>query len=207
MRRLPTAVLAVVLALTALAAVVPTAHAAVRIGPSRVVVATKGARAVIERAPFRIAFDRGAGRPVLRQVANRRIDPVRLPLTQDPEPFSLERERDNAVYSPLTFEVGREQRAQWTGVYWAGDLLFSRRSGTVYSALEVIRARRTGRGAALVLSTNDPSGRVLFVSVAPDRGRAIRVRAAPSSPEGVMAMADSFASSRREAFRGFGGRH
>src|SRR5918997_1847296 len=95
---------AVALGLTAVLA--PAAHAAVDIGPERVTVSTTGARAVIERAPLRIAFDRGSGTPVLQQLPNERIEPRDLPRTQDPEPFSLEREPDNAVYAPLTFEVG-----------------------------------------------------------------------------------------------------
>jgi hypothetical protein len=199
---------AAALALAAAGAVAAPAQAAVEIGPSRVVVSKPGARAVINREPFRIAFDRGAGAPVLREVANSRIEPVTLPRTQDPEPFSLEREPDNAVYAPLTFEVGQEQRAQWTGVYWAGDMLFSRRSGAVYRALDVLTTRRRGEGVDLVVSTNDPSGRRLLVTVVPEGAGAIRVRARASVLDGVISIADSFASpSRREAFRGFGGRH
>ena len=58
----------------------------------------------------------------------------------------------------------------------------------------------------LTLSTNDPSGRTLMVTVAPQGADAIRVSAVPSEPAGVAAMADSFNSSTGEAFHGFGGR-
>jgi alpha-glucosidase (family GH31 glycosyl hydrolase) len=194
-------------ALALVAAPAPPAGAAVEIGPERIVVSTPGARALIDRAPLRMAFDRGRGGVVLRQVANARSAPVPLARTQDPEPFSLEREPDNAVYAPLTFEVGEEERAQWTGVYWAGNMLFSRRSGTVYSAQDVVSATRAGDGVEIVASTSDPSGRQLLVTVAPDRRGSIRVQVRPTVADGVISMADSFASPRREAFRGFGGRH
>jgi alpha-glucosidase (family GH31 glycosyl hydrolase) len=197
----------VTVALVLLVALAAPAHAAVEIGPDRVTVSTTGARAVIERAPLRIAFDRGSGSPVLQQLPNERIEPQDLPRTQDPEPYSLEREPDNAAYAPLTFEVGAEERAQWTGVYWAGDMLFSRRQGTVYAARDVLSATPNGEGVDLVVSTNDPSGRLLLVNVAPDTGPSIRVQVRPSTSDGVISMADSFASSEAEAFRGFGGRH
>ncbi len=89
----------------------PGAGAAVRIDDERIVVTDGGDRAVIDRAPFRLGFQDASGRTVLRQVAGQRPRARRLPPTRDPEPLALEQERDNAVYAPLTFEVGREQRA------------------------------------------------------------------------------------------------
>lgn len=178
------------------------AGAAVTVTRARVVVTAGGARAVVQRSPYRLSIG------PLREVANRRIAPRALPPTQDPEPFALEREADHAVYAPLTFEVGSEQRAQWTGVYWAGNMLFSRRSGTTYAARRVIRAQPLfgGTGVRLVLSTNDPSGRRLAVVIGPDV-HGLRVQVVPSSRRGVISMADSFGAGRDEAFRGFGGRH
>ena len=62
----------------------------------------------------------------------------------------------------------------------------------------------------MTLSTNDPSGRELTVSITPQQtpgGTAMRLSATPTDPSGVAAMSDSFASSPQEAFHGFGGRH
>jgi alpha-glucosidase (family GH31 glycosyl hydrolase) len=166
---------------------------------AKIVVRSGAAKAVIERSPYRLSIGPLRSAP---------IGPVReLPPTADPEPFSLERERDNAVYRPLAFEVGQETRGQWDGVYWAGDMLFSRRSGTVYSARRVVGVHRHGRGVRLLVATNDPSGRRLVVLVTPDRAGGIRVRARLSSARGVISIADSFVRGRGEAFRGFGGRH
>ena len=194
---------AVALALVAAAALgaAPGAGAAVTVGKDRIVVRSGGTRAVVQRAPYRLQVG------PLREVANRGIAPRPLPPTQDPEPFSLERRPDSAVYAPLTFEVGSEQRAQWNGVYWAGNMLFSRREGTTYAARRVIAVRRVLDGVKLVLSTNDPSGRRLIVLIAPDEHRKLRVQVTPSSRKGVISMADSFVTRRGEAFRGFGGRH
>ena len=66
-----------------------------------------GATAVVTNVPFNIRFlDRG--RRLLGEVGSvrRPARSRRLPPTQDPEPFTLERDPDRAVYAPLTFEVG-----------------------------------------------------------------------------------------------------
>ena len=84
-----------------------------------------------------------------------------LPSTQDPEPFALEREPDNATYAPLGFELGEETRAQWNAGTWTGDLLFSRRSGEAHFASRVESIRRTGSGAQLVVSTTESGPRLV----------------------------------------------
>ncbi len=182
------------------------AQAAVRITKQRVVVETAGGSAVVQRAPFRLAFRDSEGRTLLRQVANRRSGPRALPPTRDPEPFGLELQPDNATYAPLSFEVGTELRDQWNAGLWNGNLLFSRRSGTVHSARSVVSLRRAGRGVRMLVSTSDPSRR-LRVQISPDRGRSLRVRVRPTSTRGVITMGDSFAARRGEGFHGFGGRH
>ena len=166
-----------------------------------------GATAVVTNVPFNIRFfDRGRG--VLGEVGSFRRPPRsrRLPPTRDPEPFTLDREPDRAVYAPLTFEVGSERIAQWNAGFWNGNLLFSRRSGTVHSARRLLSVRRSGRGARFVVSTTDGDRR-LVVRVTPDRGRAFRVRVRPRPAAGVITMGDSFRSPRDEGFHGFGGRH
>ena len=183
------------------------APASVRITRERVVLETAHARAVVRRAPFRLAVGTPGGRTVLREVpAGRGARPIALPVTDDPEPFAREDHPDHAVYAPLTFEVGRERIEQWQGSFWSGNLLRARRSGTVHRATRVLRAAPDGRGVRLVLATTDGRRR-LVVRLGPDRGHALRVRARPVPARGVMTMADSFATAPGEAFHGFGGRH
>jgi alpha-glucosidase (family GH31 glycosyl hydrolase) len=165
-----------------------------------------GTAAVVESSPFHIRFLRRGGAQLAELRPRRSLTPRRLPLTEDPEPLTLERRPDRALYAPLSFEVGSEQRAQWNAGFWNGNLLFSRRSGTVHSARRVLSARRRGRGIRFVVSTSD-AGRRLVVLVSPDRGRAFRVRVRARPATGVITMGDSFRAARGEGFHGFGGRH
>jgi alpha-glucosidase len=178
----------------------------VRIEGDRVVVEARGASAVVDRSPFRISFRDASGRTLLSQVPNSRQSALGLPETLDPEPFALERLPDNATYAPLGFEIGREERFQWNGGLWGGNMLFSRRSGTVLSAHDVVSARRSGRGVRLLVSTGEPERR-LVVKIAPDHGAALRVRVRPTAKRGVITMGDSFVAAPDEGFYGFGGRH
>jgi sulfoquinovosidase len=194
-------------ALTALAAFAPPALGAVRMGPDRVVVTAKGGgKAVVERRPFGIKFEDRRGRTLLREVRKKMAGTQELPTTLDPEPFGLEREPDNATYAPLSFEVGREGVAQWNAGTWTGDLLFSRREGTVHWARRVRSVRRAGSGVRLAVAATG-SARRLVVRIERDRGAALRVRARPSSDRGVITMGDSFKAPGGEDFYGFGGRH
>ncbi len=96
-----------------------------------------------------------------------------------------------------------------TGEY-SGDLKSVEESGTEYSAREVIAAETLGEGVRMTVSTNDPSGRTLEVTLTPGQtaaGPTIRLSASPSDPAQVAAMSDSFSSTPGEAFHGFGGRH
>jgi alpha-glucosidase (family GH31 glycosyl hydrolase) len=111
------------------------------------------------------------------------------------------------LYAPLSFLVGHESYTQYIGGVWSGNLMSGSYSGTQYSARNVIAAHRSGSGASLTLSTDDPSGRTLQVTIEPDGAGLIRVSVAPNPAVGVAMMTDSFASSSREGFYGFGGRH
>jgi alpha-glucosidase (family GH31 glycosyl hydrolase) len=72
----------------------------------------------------------------------------------------------------------------------------------------VLSATANGTGVSLTVSTNDPSGRQLLVTVTPaGPSDAIAVAVSPSDPANVATMSDSFASIGSEAFHGFGGRH
>jgi len=206
---------AAVLALAAPAAMLLPASAAAElsIGPETITLRVPGAGATIERSPFQLSFSGAGGGPVLSEVAN---DDA-LPLTRsaiDPAP-----EPDGAtLYAPLSFLVGSvEPQAYTTGSYasretgeYSGDLKSVEETGTEYAAREVTAAEPDGEGVRLTVSTNDPSGRTLEVTITPretQSGETIRVAAIPSEPAGVAAMSDSFASSASEAFHGFGGRH
>ena len=201
MRRALLAAPALVLALVAPAP----ARAATMISQDRIVVTTSAGRAVIDPDPFRIAFQDRSGQTLLREVPNREPAGRPLPVTRDPEPFALEREPDNASYSPLGFEVGRERRAQWNAGFWTGDMLFSRRYGSAHFAHRVLNAIPIRRGVRLEVSTS--SRRRLLVRVVADVGGSIRVRARLRDAPGVISMADSFVAPRGEGYYGFGGRH
>ena len=189
------------------------AQGEVSIGPQTITVRAPGAGATVQRSPFQLSFTNAAGETVLSEVANG----DQLPLTRsaiDPAP-----EPDGAtLYAPLAFLVGSvEPQAYTTGSYaahqtgeYSGDLQAVEESGTEYAAREVTGAEPDGEGVRLTVSTNDPGGRTLQVTITPrptQSGEAIAVTATPSEPAGVAAMSDSFASSAGEAFHGFGGRH
>ncbi len=198
--------MASVVVVASLAALAAPATAAVRVGDDEVVVTSRGDSVVVKRAPFGIAF-RDGSEQVLRSVrAAKRPRARRLPATRDPEPLALERERDNAVYAPLTFEVGTERREQWIGSFWPGNMLFARRSGTVHTATRVVRVKRAGSGVRLTLATTDRRRR-LTLTIAPHRAAGFTVTAKPARTRGVMATAASFASPASETHHGFGGRH
>lgn len=192
------------LALAAVAA--PSADGAVKLIKKRIVISDGAARVVIERRPVRLVF-RSRNRTILRELrVPRSTTPAAVPSTDDPEPFALERHPDNAVYAPLTYEVGTDLHAQWDSGLWNGNTLFDRRSGTVYAARRVISAKRRGDGVRLVLATSEGRRR-LIARVQPDRGGGLRVSLRPSSTAGVITMGDSFASPPGEGFHGFGGTH
>ena len=191
------------LALAASCALARAAQASVTIGPEQITVAASGARAVVTRDPFDLSLEDGAGHAVLSELTGGGGS-FALP----PAGTRLASELAGpALYAPLSFLVGQDEPASYPGFVDSGDLKSVEEGGTEYSAKEVLSAEAQGEGVRLVLSTDDPSGRTLTVTVAPQGSAAIRVSAAPSDPEGVAAMADSFSSSTSEAFHGFGGRH
>ncbi len=207
--------LCALLALVLAALLTQPAGASVTIGPERIEVAGSGVGALITRTPFHISFTGPHGETVLAEVAN--VSEGSLPMERSVIDPASEPNGDT-VYSPLSFLVGSDEPATYTtGRYagalsgeYSGDLETVSETGTEYSAREVVSAEPSGEGVALTLSTNDPSGMQLDVTVEPQStasGGAIRLSASPSEPAGVAAMADSFSSSPGEAFHGFGGRH
>src|SRR3712207_2574690 len=83
------------------------AGAAVDVRADRVVVTGDGARAVVDRSPFRLTIQDRGGRTVLQQAA------ARLPLPQpstspQPEPGGVNVLPEAAPYAPFVFEIGGE---------------------------------------------------------------------------------------------------
>jgi len=196
------AALPLLVAAIMLAACCGSAYASATLGPQQIVVEGDGAGAVITRAPFGIAFTNAEGQTVLSEAASSGS------LTLPPAPPGLAGEPTGpALYAPLSFLVGSDQPSTFVADQDEGDLRTVEEAGTEYSAQEVVGASAEGEGVRLTVSTNDPSGRQLNVTIAPQGAGAIRISAAPSDPSGVAAMADSFSSPAGEAFHGFGGRH
>lgn len=171
------------------------------------VVRTPGARAVIERHPFRLRVEDGAGRTVLQQVAPPDLAVQVEPPTVDPVPPGVDNQATTTLYAPFSFLVGTERLVQQPAEEWIANLLTGTRSGVQYAARDVLSARRDGAALRLVLSTSDPSGRRLVVRVAPQGDGAIRVTARPDPAAGVAMLGDSFVTRPGEPFHGFGGRH
>jgi len=169
-------------------------------------VSTPTATAVITRSPYALSISDTAGRRVLGEVPNPGPAPqVVPPLAQSALPA------DNlsapTLYAPLSFLVGATSSVASPAGQFEGNLLTEAQTGVQYSAQNVLSATPQGGGLALILSTDDPSGRRLLVSVTPGPGGTIHVSARPSDPAGVVEMSDSFSSTPSEAYRGFGGRH
>jgi alpha-glucosidase len=175
--------------------------------PATITVSAGRARAVITRDPYRLVIERSDGAPVLSEVADHRPRPRRLPPTLDPRSPGLPNPATRTVYAPLSFLVGSDAIFQYDGGLFGGNLRSGAVQGTEYSARRVIGARRSGAGVRLVLSTDDSSGRRLIVTVAPQGAAAMRVTAVATPATGVAEIGDSFQSSAREGFFGFGGRH
>ena len=201
-RRSAGVAVAVVAALT----LAPGAAGAVRVGSRVIVVGAAGGSALVSRSPLRIVFTDARGRVVLREIgATRRT----LGLLPPPAPLvpTYGPPLQGTLYAPLEFTVGRETDVAQSRGTWAGNLASAARTGTVYAARRVLSARRSGRGVRLVVSTSDPSGRKLVVTVSPDRAGTIEVSVRPTPSDGVVGVGDSFTSGRDEQFHGLGGRH
>lgn len=208
----PMALLVVVFALLAAP---QQAAASVTIGSEQIVLSSEGAGAIVTRSPFRVVFTGAGGEAVLSEAEN--VSESTLPLERSAiQPANAP--TGPSSYSPLSFLVGTDQPEAYSTVrydgtqtgQYSGDLSAATETGTEYSARAVLSAAQVGEGVQMTLSTNDPSGRELTVSITPQQtpgGTAMRLSATPTDPSGVAAMSDSFASSPQEAFHGFGGRH
>jgi alpha-glucosidase (family GH31 glycosyl hydrolase) len=185
------------------------AAASVSIGPQEIVVTGGGGSVTVTRTPFRVRFADSKGREVLSEVENSGQAPLPVAPTPSPVPLGNDTQTRPARYAPLTFTVGAARDFQYPAYQWNGNELAGTEAGVQFSAQDVAGARPTGdgHGVLLTVSTSDPSGRKLEVTIAPGPAGAFSVHAEPAPHDGVATMGDSFASGAGEAFRGFGGRH
>jgi len=185
--------------------------AAVSISASRVVVSSRRAAAIVDRDPFQLRIVAGSRATALSEVPNHRPGPTILPPTIDPVPPGTVAPESGQLYAPVVIPgrsgvdrpvqrgcAGRrsDERDSFGG--------FSTRRST---ARKVIARRRLGSGALLTVSTDDPSRRTLGAEITLAGAGLIRVSVTPHPARGVVIISDSFASSRSEAFYGFGGPH
>jgi sulfoquinovosidase len=178
----------------------------VRVGPGDVTVESGGARAVIERSPFRMTFLRADGDVALQQVPNDLPAPG-AHATTDKDVLGFDAVPEAAAYQPFAFEVGGEAMTQWNAIMWAGNTLLTGKAGIAHRATEVRDVAVDDDAGVLTLATTDPA-RTIALRVEPDEGRrTFRVRASLSNAAGVTGFGDSFVARPGEAYRGFGGRH
>ncbi|WP_343602243.1 TIM-barrel domain-containing protein [Mycobacterium sp.] len=158
------------------------------------------------QTPFSMQVLNASGQTVLAQVPysgapQLATDVPALPLGVNPSgvPFPHR-------YAPFTFTVGRTSTNAFPATFWEGNLFFAANGGVQYAANGVISSSQVPDGLALTLSTDDPSGRTLALTLTTHAGL-LDVAVVPSSSTGIVAMGDSFLSTRSERFAGFGGMH
>jgi sulfoquinovosidase len=196
-----------VLGAATLLAATPADAASPDIGPDRIVVTDdSGVHAVIERRPFRLSFHDEDGKKVLGEVAGPLSARVPQPTAGTEEPLGLEAVPEVAAYAPLSFEVGVDRNLQHPGGLWTGNQLTGGKAGVLHTVTDVLSAAADDDGGvSLVVGTTDPA-RTMQVTVSPDKGQSIRVRAGLGITGDVAAFTASFGSEEGEAFHGFGGK-
>ena len=197
----------------------PCTPGAMQAAPAVLKILSAGNRAEVQTKAFQLAFIDSSNRTVLAEVAN--TSPAPMPEAGSPtEILGGDTQPNPTLYAPMVFLVGTQQTTQSPGSIYGGNELGGVSSGVLYSATAVTgvqycgaAAKDASQGALLTVSTNDPSGRLLKVTITPGAQGTIRVAAvtvaAPGQPEAepVAVLADSFATAADEAFHGFGGRH
>lgn len=161
----------------------------------------------ITQTPFAMQILNSSGQPVLTQVPGN--GGPRLVHNESAKPLGVTPSEwlFPTRYTPFTFTVGTSSATPFPiSPLWLGDLWEAGTGGMQYAATGVLSTRPLPQGQELTLSTDDPSGRTLAVTLSADSGR-LRVSVVPSSTQGIVAMGDSFASPSGERFAGFGGVH
>src|SRR5215218_5062481 len=118
------------------------------------------------------------------------------------------RDHGGVPYAAVGFTVGPEPELRRPVL--AGEPLEPPATGITrrYHAVGIRSTSRGRRGTTIVLATNDPAGRRVMLRIGRGVRRTIVVRARVQGPGAgdISAVAMAFASDRREAFHGFGGR-
>ncbi|HEU4360345.1 MAG TPA: TIM-barrel domain-containing protein [Mycobacterium sp.] len=158
------------------------------------------------QTPFAMQVVNASGQTVLAQVPHSggpqlAADVAALFLGKNPSGLPLPHR-----YAPFTFTVGTDYLKTFTNLFWVGNLTGAANGGIQYAATGVQSARAVPNGLDLTLSTDDPSGRTLGLTLTTNSGL-LGVAVTPSSTKGIVAMGDSFISSSSEHFAGFGGVH
>lgn len=173
----------------------------VDLGNTQISVRGPHIQVLIDRVPFRMRFADEAGHPIVEQAAPDGALASEIKLASPiPAP---------AAYAPLAFIVGTRTHTQMGGTN-AGNSAGGTLNGRQYGAVNVVTAAAccAQAGVDLTLSTSDPSGRLLRVTIELDAdGRSAHVTAQADPARDVVVVSDSFVAQPKEAFRGFGGRH
>ena len=148
--------------------------------------ATPAPRLVADGAGVRIVD--GSGHTILRGVAG-------------------DRTRGGVRYASLSYTVGPEPELRYPELTDQSGLNPDDATPTHrYAATRLMARARTADGLRLRFATDDPAGRSILVTSGPGPGGTLAVRVAVTRPGAVRAVAVAFASDRREAFHGLGGR-
>ncbi|WP_341238002.1 TIM-barrel domain-containing protein [uncultured Limnobacter sp.] len=179
--------------------------AQVEMGEQTIALRNANGRVEVLKNPLRIRFFNAADELVLEQVSSSGgvFEPgfaVDEPLGSDYLPRML-------LNAPFSYMVGAEIVPQLRATPWVGNYLTQALVGLQYHGTEVLEANKTATGVALTIATNDPTGRVIDVEIAPADNNSFEVRMAVKPASGVVMVADSFVLQQEESFYGFGGRH
>ncbi len=175
-------------------------------GPVLIVPADK-AQARVTREPFRIEILNSDGTAVLSQLPNSQASTTPIAQLAEPAPLGGELPKSPTLYAPLFFVVGATAAPQLPAGPWAANVATGTAAGIAYHATAVTAAVAEGSTVRLTLATNDPSGRVLRLTLSPAEHGGLRVQVVPEPTTGVALMGDSFMAATGESYRGFGGRH
>lgn len=179
--------------------------AQVEMGEQTIAMRNANGRVEVLKNPLRIRFFNATDELVLEQVSNSGgvFEPgfaVDEPLGSDYLPRML-------LNAPFSYMVGAEIAPQLRATPWVGNYLTQALVGLQYHGTEVLAASKTATGVALTIATNDPTGRVIDVEIAPADNNSFEVRMTVKPSSGVVMVADSFVLQQEESFYGFGGRH
>lgn len=152
-----------------------------------------------------LSYRDATGKIVLRSTPNRRPAPFLAAEVTDPLGSNLLPEL--LSYAPIVYEVGGTANPEWPAAFWVGNLITGARAGATFAALDVLDSKETNGRLEARLSTNDPSGRVIHLSLSPAEHGSIETRIRIEPAFGVTAVAASFVLGPEESFHGFGGRH